>query len=163
MHKSDTMMRKTLRNLTAMAILLCPLPCPAQDTLRARLSYDPEAHKIIPDKVFEIGIPALLLLLLLNTIVAILKNRSDAQLKQQLIERGASDETLIAIFSESSALARLQPLKYALHGGALALAFITIHLFGRFMIGSGYLAVGTVLLFASAASGVYYLILRRRR
>ena len=46
----------------------------AQDTIiHNTLPYDPHLHKLIPDKVFEFGIPMLFLFLLLNTIVTVLK------------------------------------------------------------------------------------------
>lgn len=138
--------------------------CHAQDTtLRLSNSYDPNSHKLIPDKVFEIGIPALLLFVMMNTILAVLKIRTDSRLKQQMIERGVSEETLIAIFRQGDTIAKLQPLKYALYGASLALSFIAIHLLKNVLLGQpGYLAVGIILLATSAASYAYYLVLRRK-
>lgn len=131
--------------------------------MRNSLAYDPQEHKVIPDKVFEIGIPALLLLVLLNTIITILKNRADGRLKHQMIERGVSEGTLVTIFRENNAIATLQPLKYALYGFSLALSLITIHVFSSYFIGQpGYLAAGIILLFTSVASYIYYMVLRRK-
>ena len=75
------------------AILIINLLCFAQDkTVNNELTYDPEKLKIIPDKVLEFGIPLLFIFLLLNTVVAILKNRAENQLKLKLIEKGIPDE-----------------------------------------------------------------------
>ena len=156
-------MKNVLRDIAAAILVFSSFCCRAQDAAHNIIPYDPQEHKVIPDKVFEIGIPALLLLVLLNTIITILKNRADSRLKLQMIERGVSEETLITIFRESNAIATLQPLKYALYGFSLALSLITIHVFRSYFIGQpGYLAAGIILLFTSVASYIYYLVLRRK-
>lgn len=156
-------MRKLRKHIATAILAISSFQSEAQEIISRNLPYDPNEHKLIPDKVFEIGVPALLLFLLLNAIIAILKGRADVRLKQQMIERGVSEETLIAIFRESNAIAKLQPLKYALYAFSLALSFAAIHLFRTYLSGqSGYLAVGIILFFTSAASYAYYLLLQRR-
>jgi len=122
--------------------------------------YDPNTYKIIPDKVFEIGLPVLLIFLLANAVVTILKNRAEHQLKMKMIDKGLSEETLTGIFRESNMMARFQPLKWFLFSLALAIAFLIIHACRAYLINqSGYLAVAIVLLCMSAAFLIYYRIL----
>lgn len=137
--------------------------CIGQDTTTTALDYDPDKLKIIPDKVFEFGIPLLFIFLLLNTIVTILKNRAEHQLKLKLIEKEIPEETLIKIFKESNVLAKLQPLKWFLFTFATAIALLVIHLCRNFLINqSGYLAMAIFLLFISAAFFIYYNILSKK-
>ncbi|MEP7371837.1 MAG: hypothetical protein ABI675_00525 [Chitinophagaceae bacterium] len=127
------------------------------------LDYDPDKLKIIPDKVFEIGLPLLFIFLLLNTIVTVLKNRAEQQLKLKMIEKGVSEETLIKIFQESNAIARLQPLKWFLFSLAAGISLLIIHFSRDYLVNqSGYLAIGIFLLFISAAFLIYYTILSRK-
>lgn len=157
-------MNKISIALATLAMGITPLSAWAQDTLRRTLPYDPHEGKLIPDKAFEIGIPALLLFLLLNTIVTVLNNRSDARLKQQMIERGVSDDALTGIFNTGFTMQKLQPLKYAIYSLALALSFGLIHLLRDYLAGQdGYLAVSIVMFFTSAAAFAYHLILQRHR
>ena len=155
------MKRKFLITATA---FMSSLICFGQDTTESNvLNYDPEKLKIIPDKVFEFGIPLLFIFLLLNTVVSILKNRAEHQLKLKLIEKDVSEETLVKIFKESNAIAKLQPLKWFLFTLSLALALLIIHFMQGFLVNqSGYLAMGIFLLFISAAFLIYYNILSKR-
>lgn len=128
-----------------------------------QLNYDPDAMKIIPDKVFEFAIPMLLIFLVLNTIVIILKNRAEHQLKLKMIEKGVSEESLVKIFKESNAIVKLQPLKWFLFALGTGIALLLIHFSkGWFMNQSGYLAVGTILLCNAIAFFIYYKILSQK-
>jgi len=144
--------------------LVTNIICFAQDkTENNILTYDPEKLKIIPDKVFEFGIPLLFIFLLLNMVVAMLKNRAENQLKIKLVEKGVSDETLVKIFKETNAISKLQPLKWFLFSLATAAGLLTIHFSCNYLINqSGYLAVGIILLFLSIAFFIYYNILARK-
>ena len=127
------------------------------------LNYDPDKLKIIPDKIFELGLPLLFIFLLLNTIVAVLKNRAEQQLKLKMIEKGVSEETLIKIFQESNAISRLQPLKWFLFSLAAGIALLVIHFSRDYLVNqSGYMAIGIFLLFMSAAFLIYYTLLSRK-
>ena len=154
-----------MKNKIIMLVSLLPLTafCFAQDTTRGTLNYDPERLKIIPDKVFEFGVPLFFIFLLLNTVITILKNRAEHQLKLKIIEKDVPEETLIKIFKESNAIAKLQPLKWFLFTFAIAIALFIIHLCRNFLIDqSGYLAVGIFLLFISTAFFIYYNILSKK-
>ena len=60
----------------------------AQDIVQSgSLPYSPNENKIIPDKMLEFGIPILFLFLLLRTIVTVMKNRADNQLKLKMVEK----------------------------------------------------------------------------
>ena len=155
------MLRKILITL---GVLLSNLIGFAQDKVDIHtLNYDPESLKIIPDKFFELGIPLLVIFILLNTIIAVLKNRAEQQIKLKMIEKGVSEDALIKIFKESNAVAKLQPLKWFLFIFGTALALLCIHFTRDFLINqSGYLAVGIFLLFISAAFFIYYTILSKK-
>ena len=148
----------------SVALIMATAICGAQDTIEHHtLTYDPDKLKLIPDKVFEFGIPVLFLFLLLNTIVTILKNRADQQLKLKMVEKGIADETLIQIFKESNAILKLQPLKYFLFCSSLGISFIIIHFCKDYLINqSGYFAIGIILLFTSIAFFIYYRILQTK-
>ena len=135
-----------------------------QDKIESNtLYYDPDKYKVIPDKVVEIGIPFLIIFLLLNTIVNILKNRAEHQLKVKMIEKGISETSLIAIFKESNAIAKLQPLKWFLFSLAMSISLLIIHFNKNYLINqSGYLAIGIILFFNSVAFLIYYYILAKK-
>jgi hypothetical protein len=144
--------------------LLTNVMCFAQEKMgTTSFSYDTEKLKIIPDKFFEIGIPLLIIFFLINTLVSVLKNRAEHQLKLKMIEKGVSEDTLIRIFKESNAISRLQPLKWFLYTLCSALALLVIYLFrDLFNNQSGYLAVAIFLVFNSAAFLIYYYILSKK-
>jgi hypothetical protein len=148
----------------AIPFLLVTAICNAQDTVvHNSLTYDPDKLKLIPDKVFEFGIPMLFLILLLNTIVTVLKNRADQHLKLKMVEKGIADETLIQIFKESNAVLKLQPLKYFLICSSLGISFIIIHFCKDFLVNqSGYFALGIILILTSIAFIIYYNILQKK-
>ena len=138
--------------------------CIAQDKIENNaLNYDPHKLKIIPDKVFEFGIPLFFIFLLLNAITTILKNRAENQLKLKMLEKGASEETLIKIFKESNVIVKLQPLKWFLFTFATSVALLIIHFIRNYLVNqSGYFAVGIFFLLISAAFLIYYNILSRK-
>ena len=136
----------------------------AQDKVETRtLDYDPDKLKIIPDKVFEMGVPLIFLFLLVHVVITFGKIRAENQLKMKMIEKGVSEETLVEIFKESNAIARLQPLKWCLFAAATGLALMIIHFSRDYLVNeSGYVAVGIILLLNSAAFAIYYYILARK-
>jgi hypothetical protein len=135
----------------------------AQDSVEYHtLNYDPERLKIIPDKVFEFGIPLLLIFLLLNTIVTILKNKAESNLKLKIIEKGVSEDALIKIFKESNAISKLQPLKWFLFSFAVGISLFIIHLCKSYLRNqSGYLATSIILTLISIAFLIYYQLLNK--
>jgi hypothetical protein len=153
------------RFITAIPVIFACLFTFAQDKIETHtLNYDPDKLKIIPDKVFEFGIPLLFLFLLINSIITILKNRAEHQLKVKMIEKGVSEEALIKIFKESNSITKLQPLKWFLFSLASAISLLVIHFSRNYLINqSGYLAVGIFLLFLSAAFFIYYNILKNKQ
>ncbi|HEX9827875.1 MAG TPA: hypothetical protein VGA80_14845 [Flavobacteriaceae bacterium] len=153
------------KTIFTMGLFLVNALCFAQDKVETHtVNYDPDRLKIIPDKVFEFGIPLFFIFLLLNTIVSILKNRAEHQLKLKMLEKGISDETLLKIFKESNTIAKLQPLKWFLFSLALAVSLLVIHFSRNYLINqSGYLAVGLLLFFLSISFFIYYNILKNKQ
>jgi len=155
-------MKKKL--LCAGSLLLMFVAVHAQDNPQTRtLDYDPEKLKIIPDKVFEIGLPLFFLFLLLNTIVTVMKNRSAHRLTEKMIDKGVSEQTLLQLFKDQHVVTKLQPMKWFLFSFSVAAALITIHLLRTYLVNqSGYLAMGILLFFLSVAFLVYYQMLSKR-
>jgi hypothetical protein len=125
--------------------------------------YDPAAGKIIPDKVFEIGLPLLVLFLLANTIASVVRTKADARLKEKAIEKGISEQALIALFGDDAKLQKLVYLKWFLVLAALGVSIIYIHLLAQFgRMASGYMAVGVISLCLSISFLIYYRIIRNK-
>jgi hypothetical protein len=152
------------KNLLPIAIFGATICIYAQDKLENRnLDYYPDKFKIIPDKVFEMGVPLLFLFFVIQALLAFAKMRAENQLKLKIIEKGVSEETLVEVFKESNVIARLQPLKWFLFASATGLALMIIHFSRDYLVNeSGYFAVGLILLLNAAAFAVYYNILTRK-
>lgn len=133
-----------------------------QGTVQVReFAANPESHAIIPDKVFEFGLPLLILFLVMNAVVSILKNRADNQLKTKAIEKGISENTLIKLFGSGEQISKMQPLKWFLLSFSLGISLITIHFLRPYLGGeSGYMGVGIILIFVSVALYIYFTILK---
>ena len=154
-------MKKML--LSAGAVLLMISMGCAQDNRPNIIDYDPDKFKIVPDKVFEIGVPLLFLFLLLNVIVSVIKTRAANRLTERMIDKGISEDALIKIFKDQHAITKLQPLKWFLFTFATAAGSITLHLLRSYLINqSGYLAIGIILGFLSVAFLAYYRLLSKR-
>ena len=125
--------------------------------------YEPQFEKIIPDKLIEIGLPALFLYGLASLLVSILKNRAENQLKLKMIDKGVSEETLLALFRDNQVVNKLQPLKWALFIFAFGFAFLVIHLNAAYLKGqSGFMALAIILISVATAFFIYYRILSRK-
>jgi len=149
--------------LLSIMLLLTAATAFAQDKAERTLDYDPDKLKIIPDKVFEMGVPLLFLFFVLQTVMSFVKIRAENNLKLKMIEKGVAEETLIEIFKESNVIAKLQPLKWFLFSLTTGLALIIIHFSRNFLVNSsGYFAIGIILLLNAAAFAVYYSILSRK-
>ena len=138
----------------------------AQDTTRTiQIDYanDPHYNKVIPDKVFEIGIPLLAIYLVANTIMSIFKIKAENRLKEKALDKGISEETLIALFHNDKKMEKFVYLKSCLVLAAVGISFIYIHLLDQFtQIRGGYLALGIMTLFISIAFFIYYRIIRKQ-
>jgi hypothetical protein len=154
----------TWKIIVPLLLLASNVTVNAQDAVETRsLDYDPDRLKIIPDKVFEIGVPLLLLIFVVQALLEFAKMRSETRLKMQMIERGVPESLLVETFKVSNMIAKLQPLKWFLFTFATSFALIIIHFSRAFLVNSsGYFAVGLILLLNSVAFAVYYTILSRR-
>lgn len=136
----------------------------AQDSNRIIIKeYDPHNHKIIPDKVFEFGLPLLVLFLIINAFVAVFRIKAENRLREKAIEKGISEATLVALFGEDKKLGNLVYLKWFLVLAALGVSLLIIHgLTDYLQSQSGYLALGIITILQAIAFFIYYLILKRR-
>ena len=133
----------------------------AQEQVTNVLTYDPDHYKIIPDKVFEFGVPLLILFLISNTVLTMLRIREESRLKEKALEKGISEPTLIELFREDKKMMRTVYLKWTLVLAALAIALLYIHFMRQLLNwSSGYLALGFIALFLSIAFFIYYRIIR---
>jgi len=118
---------------------------------------------LLPDKFFEFGVPLLVVFLVLDAVVSLLKLRGEVQLKKTAIEKGVSEEGLARLFAASDRVGRLQPLKWLLLALSVGLSLVLIYFLRSFLgLGSGYLVVGIVLVFAAGGFYSYYRILEAR-
>lgn len=138
----------------------------AQDTIHHVVpeGYDPHYDKIIPDGVFEIGIPLLFLFLLVNAIVSIFKIRAETRLKEKVLEKQVSDSTLITLLSVDKSLSKYSYLKWFLILEALGISFIVIILLSPnpSSPNQGYLSLGIISLLMSFAFLIYYVVISRK-
>jgi len=125
--------------------------------------YDPHHDKIIPDKVFEIGLPLLVLFIIANSIANILKMRAENKLKEKAFDRQLSEQTLITLFSDDKSLNKYVFLKWFLVLAAFGISLIFIYFLFQFAnIRSGYLALGIITLFMSFAFLIYYRTIQKK-
>jgi hypothetical protein len=167
-YKPTTMTNKLRYLLCTLVLVTGSFVLQAQDTLNTsgnRITYlEREREQIIPDRVFEMGIPFLLILLVLNTITTIFKIKAETQLKEKALEKGISEATLIELFKEDKQMARNAYLKWFLVLAAIGVALIYIHMLHQYVrMSSGYMSLGMVALFISVAFLIYYRIIRRQR
>ena len=155
-------MKKKLITIAVMVMTMTSVI--GQDTAHSgTLNYDPHKMKIIPDKVFEIGGPLLLLFLLLNTVVSVMKNRAANRLTEKMLEKGISEDTLLKIFKDQHVITKLQPLKWFLFSLATGAGLLSIHLLQDYLVNqSGYLASGIILIFLSIAFLIYFRLVSKR-
>jgi len=148
--------------LSITALLVSALVIGQEKVVR-ELDYDPDKLKIIPDKVFEIGLPLLFLYLVANTILTIFRIKAENRLKEKAFDKGLSEQTLLTLFAQDKKMERLLYLKWFLVLAALGISLIYIHLLAEFVhIRSGYLALGMITLMVSLAFLIYYRILRKQ-
>ena len=134
----------------------------AQDSLRT-IILDPGRPKAIPDKVFEFGIPLLLVFLVLNTITTIFKIKAEVTLKEKALDKGISETTLLELFREDKQMLKNIYLKWFLVLAAVGISLMYVHFLDQFVqISSGYLSLGIISLLVSIAFLIYYRIIRKQ-
>ena len=143
----------------------------AQDTLvylndstkQPYYRIDPHVNKAIPDKVFEFGIPVLLIFLVINALVTIFRIRAEAKLKEKAIDKGISEPTLVELFREDKNMIKYGYLKWFLIMAAIGISLIYIHMLDQYTkMSSGYLSLGIISLLVSIAVYIYYRIIRKK-
>lgn len=157
-------MRSKTAITTLMILLANGLTGFAQDSSRIIIDHwDPDKQKIIPDKVFEIGLPFLILFVIINALVAVFKIKAESRLREKAIDKGISEPTLVALFGEDKKLATLVYMKWFLVLAALGVSLLIIHSLSAYFRGqSGYLALGIITILQSIAFLIYYRVLKNR-
>lgn len=139
--------------------------CSGQDSSSNTFTYglDPHYDKLVPDKIFEIGLPLLVLFLISNAVVNIFKIRAENKLKEKAMDKELSEATLISLFSYDKTMARYSYLKWFLILAALGVSFTIIQLYGKTnSVRSGYMFIGILALCMSLAFLIYFLIIRKK-
>ena len=147
-----------------LSLLLITATTFAQDVVRmVPAGYDPDRDKLLPDKVFEIGAPLLILFFIVNGIVTVFKMRAENHLKEKALDRQLSEPTLIALFAEDKSGAKYTYLKWFLILAASGLSLVFLYFLSRYSgTRSPYLAMGIVTLFLSVAFLIYYRIISNK-
>jgi hypothetical protein len=124
--------------------------------------YDPDRHKLIPDKVFEIGLPLLFLFLLANAIVTIIKIRAENRLREKILDKQVSEEAMLTLFTKEPANKYVY-LKWFLILAAIGISFIMLRMLA-FAPGmdQGYMSMGVIALNLSLAFLIYYIIINKK-
>jgi hypothetical protein len=154
---------KIIATILSAIMIMNGLGLKAQDTVRIREIYDPQHRKIISDKVFEMGIPLLLLFLIINSVISVFKIKAEARLKEKAMDKGISEPTLIALFRDDKVMMRNNSLKWFLVLLFLGIALIYIHMLNQYIhMASDSLALGLIALFVSIGLFIYYRITRKQ-
>jgi hypothetical protein len=123
--------------------------------------YDPDKNKIIPDKVFEIGLPLLVLFVLANSIVSVFRIRAENRLKEKAFDKELSEATLVTLFAEDKNILKYSYLKWFLVLASLGLSFLFLYFLDQLTgTRSGYLAMGIITVFLSISFLIYYNIIK---
>jgi len=146
--------------LTAAAWLVSMCYLQAQQTEQY---YDPDRHKIIPDKVFEIGLPLVFLFLLANAIVTIIRIRAENKLKEKMLDKEVSETAMVTLFAKDKSLNSFVYLKWFLILAAVGISLIMIRMLAfAHGLDQGYMSMGILAINLSFAFLIYYLILRKK-
>lgn len=163
LYKPTTMTKKLPYIICTAAGFLSVFFVQAQDTLR-RVIMEPGRPKPIPDKVFEFGIPLLLVFIVVNAITSIFKIKAEVALRQKALDKGISETTLLELFREDKQMLKNVYLKWFLILAAVGISLMYVHFLDQFtQISSGYLSMGVIALLVSVAFLIYYRIIRNQR
>ena len=154
-----------LHRISAIGVALAlVIVAPAQEQHRDTIAgNNPEQHKLIADKIIEIGLPLLFLFLIAHSIVSIIRTRAEQRLRERAIDRGLSEPTLMSLFGEDRRLSQMVYLKWFLVLAALGLSLAVLHLMAVYSTAmTGFLQLAIVSFFQAAALLVYYRVSRRQ-
>lgn len=136
-------------------ILLAILP------LAGFTQEEPASSKpwILSDKVIEFFVPVFLIVMVLQTLVSILKIRSNHKLRQQVLDKEISDEHIRRMINDANRLSRVEPLKWVFLTGGLAIAFVSIAMLSP---GSDLISIAILFALMSVSFLGYYFVLKKK-
>jgi uncharacterized membrane protein YbaN (DUF454 family) len=117
---------------------------------------------ILSDKIIEFAVPLFIITIVLQTLVTILKIRSNQKLRDKLLEKNVH-EALMQSFNETNKITKLEPLKWAFLTLSFAIAFFIIDSLGQYNSISELLSLTILFGLTSAAFVAYYFILNKRK
>jgi hypothetical protein len=112
---------------------------------------NPAYQHRVPDRVFEMGIPLFIILSFLYVIVLVFKIISDNKMKNRLIEKGISEETIKLLVDNGRRKLSLEALKWA-----LIIGFCGIGLFINQYITFGFTSFAILFMCIAAALLTFY-------
>ncbi len=115
---------------------------------------NPAYQHAIPDKVFELGIPLVTIIIIFYSIISLFRIVTDNRTRQRLIDKGVSDEALKQMLLNGNKRIPLEALKWGLILGFTGLALIVCS-----FIPFGYLTFAT--LFLGIAAGLLLFSLKK--
>jgi hypothetical protein len=113
-------------------------------------------HGRIIDQLFEIGVPALLIMVVLYTITQLVKVRADKKIRESMIGKGISDETIVFLAKNANKRLRLEYLKWGLIAGYTSVAFLLSE-----FITFGFITFALVFAAVAAALLTLYLLSKK--
>lgn len=169
-----TIMRYIILNCIALFFtVLTSIPVIAQDTVvnrnipeLSREFYEEQLRreKIIPDKIFEVGMVFLLVFIVTNAIITVFKVNADRRIKEKALDKGISEATLIELFRQDKNVAKNNYLKWFLILAALGVSLIYIHILDQYkLMSSAAISLGLISLCMSIAFFIYYRIIRNQK
>lgn len=117
---------------------------------------------ILSDKIIEFAVPLFIITVVLQTLVTLLKIRSNQKLRDKLVEK----ENIAALnksFDETSKLSKLEPLKWAFLALSFAISFFIIHSLSKTNLISELVSLSILFTSISASFIAYYFVLNKKR
>jgi hypothetical protein len=115
-----------------------------------------EFQRRMIDKTFEIGVPALVIMVILYTLTQVVKIQAEKKIRERMIEKGISEETIILLTRNANKRLRLEFLKWGFILGYTSVAFLV----------SQYIVFGFVtfaLVFAALAAAMFSVYFMNKR
>jgi hypothetical protein len=120
-------------------------------TLAYSQETNPAYQRRVPDRVFEMGIPLLVILAFLYVIVLIFRIMSDNKMKARLIEKGISEDTIKLLVENGRRKLSLEAFKWG-----LIIGFCGIGLFINQYIVFGFTSFAVLFMCNAAALITFY-------
>lgn len=124
--------------------------------LLAAQPVDPGYQHKVPDKVIEIGAPLFLFLAIVYAVVSIFRIYYENKIREKLIDKGISEETLKQMLSNGNKRFSIEALRWSLMIGFTGAGLIICH-----YIEFGFISFGIIFVCLSLALGIFYTVSKK--